>query len=70
MIFCIVFLDHYVDLTDWGLVGLASEMHAKEKYSLKSKGNHNIFCPFHNQLADFRSSVYRLQVTVASVYMY
>ena len=25
------FLDHYVDLTDWGLVCL-SEMHAKQKY--------------------------------------
>ena len=43
MIFCIVFLDHFFDLTDLGLVWF---------YSLKSQGNHNIFCPFHNQLME------------------
>ena len=58
-IFCIGFLHHYVDLTDLDLVWLASEMHAKEKYSLKSQGNQNIFC-FITSWGDFRSSDYRL----------
>ena len=58
-IFCIGFLHHYVDLTDMGLVWLASEIHAKEKYSLKSQGNQNIFC-FITSWGDFRSSDYRL----------
>ena len=64
LIFCIVFLEYYVDLTDWGLIWLASEMHAKEEYSLKLQGNHNIFGPFHNKLveiSDIQTTDCRLQ---------
>ena len=59
------FLDHYVDLTDWGLVCL-SEMHAKQKYSLKTQDNHNIFCPFHNQLVEISD----LQITDCRIQMH
>ena len=59
------FLDHYVDLTDWGIVCL-SEMPAKQNYSLKTQDNHNIFCPFHNQLVEISD----LQITDCRLQMH
>ena len=44
----------------FGSIWLASEMNAKEEYSLKFQGNHHMLCPFHNLLGRFQ--IFRLRI--------